>query len=208
MKRTFIQIIVLFTAVVFLSSCISLGTKITLNDEGGGTIELDYTVSPMVMNLGSMGEDDQFSPLPVSEEDFLVTAATVPGIIVDDVSSREDEKGVHISAVVNFESTNALSQFFSLPDESPGIIITADEETTILRYVVFENPEEPIPEESMEMINAFFSGDILSFEITPPTRVLEVNIGEISGNGRTASFSVSIPELFSGEEDVVWEVRW
>ena len=208
MKGNTGKLIILLIAVIFLSSCLSVGTKITLNEEGGGTIELDYTVSPLIMNLGSLGEDDNFSPLPVSEEDFIMTAATIPGMTVENVESREDEEGVHIAAVLNFESTSALSGFFALPEESPGIIITTGENTTAFRYVVFQKPETAISEESMEMINAFFGDDLLTFEITPPAPIIDVNMGEISGNGRTALFSVSISELFMQEEEVVWEVRW
>lgn len=208
MKGNTGKLIILLIAVIFLSSCLSVGTKITLNEEGGGTIELDYTVSPLIMNLGSLGEDDNFSPLPVSEEDFIMTAATIPGMTVENVESREDEEGVHISAVLNFESTSALSGFFALPEESPGIIITVGDNTTTFRYVVFQKPETAISEESMEMINAFFGDDLLTFEITPPAPIIDVNMGEIGGNGRTALFSVSISELFMREEEVVWEVRW
>ncbi len=197
-------------AVVFLlcfCSCIDTETSIEMEEGGGGNITMVYSVSKLVMDLGQLDDEDPFSPLPLSEEDFLATAAMVPGLEVRSVRVQEDEKNVTVEAQCVFDSVEDLSAFLS-PDRENDPSLGEENGEFVFRYTLFSAGEEEISPESMNMIESFFADDEILLVMQTPEEIVSANRGNISNNGRQVSYSVSIPEIFTQNEDIVWEVRW
>ncbi len=187
-----------------LTSCIAIETSIQIDEDGSGTAAVSYSVSKLVMELGQLGDDDSFSPLPVSEADFLATAAMIPGMEVRSVSTREDETAVYIESEFGFASTEALSAFFS-PGTDHGPSLTREGDETVFRYTLFTAAEE-ISVKSMKMVESFFAEDEIILRLRAPSDITSVSIGRVEGN--TAVYSAAIPDIFSENEDILWEVRW
>lgn len=200
-------IVKLVAAVVLfagLTSCIDIETDIQINDEEDGSITLNYSVSKLIMELGQLDEDDPFSPLPVSESDFIASAAMVPGMEVESVSVDEDEKAVYITSECSFSSVEALSAFFS-PDRENDPSLTQEGGETVFRYTLYSAAEE-ISADSMRMIESFFADDGIVIRLEAPSDITSVSAGSIDNN--TAEFTTTILEVFRTNEDIVWEVRW
>ncbi len=200
--------VLLFTLTFFvLSGCLTLDTAITFEEDNSGRVELNYTVSSMVMNLGKLGEEDSFVPLPISENDFIAAARIVEGLDLVSIRTDEDESGVHVEAVMEFDGIEALSAFL-FPGEEGSLTLSPAGEASRLRYLIFTPPGEPVPDRSMEMIRTFFAEDSLSFTVTAPRAITGVNRGDVLENGVSTSLNISIPELYESGEEIVWEIQW
>jgi len=207
MKRKKFLLLLPLGFVIFLTSCIDIETSITLQEDGSGTVTMSYFISKMVMELGRLDEEDPFVPLPVSGADFTATAAIVPGLELISVKENEDAKDNYIEAELEFDSIEALSSFLS-PDREGDPAVTVEGGSTIFRYTLFMATEEDINQQSMDLIESFFTEDAVSLTIEAPARITSVSHGEITGNGEKAEYSITIAEIFQRNEDIIWEVRW
>lgn len=206
-RRIVISVAILSVLTGFLSvSCIDSDARITVNADGSGTVDLNYTVSPLVMNLGKLGEDDPVVPLPVSQEDFIRTARGIAGLELGNYSTREDEDGINITAQLDFLSPEALNEFIAT--EEGEFSLTEADGTTRLRYVIYDAPEVELSEEGMNLARDFFSDSILRFTLETPADVLNSSLGTVSGDRRTVTVELNTAELVIDNTDVIWEVSW
>ena len=206
-RRIVISVVVLSIVMGFLTlSCIDSDARIGVNADGSGTVALTYTVSPLVMNLGSLDEDDPVLPLPVSEEDFIRTVAAIPGLELGDYTTREDEDGVTITAELSFQSAGALNEFIGT--EAGEFSLTGIEGSDRLRYVIYEAVEDGIAEESVTLARDFFSDSFLRFTVDTPADIRSANSGTISDNRRSITLELNTADLIVDNRDVIWEVTW
>ena len=187
-------------------SCIDSDARIGVNDDGSGSVELTYTISPLVMNLGTLDEDDPVLPLPVSQNDFVRTVAGIPGLELGDYSTREDEDGIHITAELTFGTTEALNAFLGTGEGE--FSLTREDGVDRFRYVIYDAPDEEISEESVTLARDFFSQSSLRFDLDTPADVQSSTLGTISGNRRSIALELNTAELIIDNRDVIWEVTW
>ena len=202
MKKLYLLII----PILFLSSCLSVDTRITLNNDGSGEVMLQYEISQIALNIGMYDKNSSDLPLPVGLNDFQRTVNTIDGLelVPGTWSFSEDEDAIQISASMTFESLDALNRFYS-----PGAkMITLSEagENSIYTQVIHTAPEVETDEDSIEFADIFFSDYALSFVVTLPEDIKNVNIGDVSG--KTASYSISIPELVRAGEEIKLEITF
>lgn len=207
MKKIFMKFSTAALLLILLTSCIDIETTVTVEEDGSGTLLMEYSVSKLIMELGKLDEEDDFAPLPVSEADLLATAALSPGLEVRSVNVRENEKDVLINAEFVFSSVADMSRFFS-PDRENDPALSLEGDETVFRYTLFTAVEGEISEESMNMIDSFFSEDEIRLRLEAPEDISSVSIGTITGNGRVAEYAVTLPEIFQENADIIWEVRW
>ncbi|MFP4563276.1 MAG: hypothetical protein ACLFRY_08180 [Spirochaetia bacterium] len=206
-RRIVISVMFLSALTGLLSvSCIDSDTRIGINADGSGSVELTYTVSPLVMSLGALDEDNPVFPLPVSRDDFVRTASGISGLELGDYSSREDEDGVHITAELTFLTADALNEFIGT--EEGEFSLTGDAGLNRLRYVIYDAPDVEIAEESVTLARDFFSQSFLRFTLDTPAEVQSSTLGTISGNRRSITLELNTAELIIDNQDVIWEVTW
>ncbi|MBN1834501.1 MAG: hypothetical protein JW820_01560 [Spirochaetales bacterium] len=193
-------------ASLLLASCIGIESGLVLRADGSGTLILSYKISQYMKNI-DVGRDDERLPLPVSQEDFLRTVEGIEGLRLADLDQREDEENVYIRAILEFtrlEALNALS-----PDPGLGLSLTTAGGETVFRQTIAPagNPEE-LSEDSRALVEEFFSGYELAYRLTAPSAVLRHNLGELSEDGRSVSYNVTVPQLLQTPEPVILEVAW
>jgi hypothetical protein len=191
---------------VLLASCIGIESRLVLRGDGSGTLTLSYKVSQFMKNI-DVGREDKRLPLPVSEEEFRRTAEGIEGLRLIEVQQREDEENVNIRAVLEFDNLEALNKLS--PEPGLGLSLSSGSEGTVFRQLVAPagDPEE-LTEESLAMIEEFFAGYELSYRLTAPAPVKAHNLGELSPDGRSVAYNVTIPELLQATEPVILEVVW
>ncbi len=212
------KIMFLLGVAILLSSCIGIKSNVSFNRDGTGTINMEYRISKM---LTEMAEGEGDIPLPVSEEDMKTAVSGNPNLTLKKVSQREDEKDVYITSEIEFKE---VSEFTDL--ESFGQMPMSLEEKGgefVFKQRVSEGKSEAAPsgetkegesapEEmdaaSKEMMAAFFEGYELSFKVNAPTEITYHNLGELSANRRSVTYSIPLLEMDSLEEETVLEVRW
>lgn len=202
MTRWFILIL----TVVLLSSCIGIESEILLRQDGTGVLTLSYQISQFMKNIDAGREEKQI-PLPVNEEEFVRTAEGIEGLRLTDIDEREDEENVYIRAKLEFDSVDAVNALGRAGQI--GIGLENQGETNTFRQVIFAGQEgEEITEDSLEMIETFFQGYDLVYTITVPTPVQSHSLGDLSADGRTVTYTITVPEILKRSQPLVLEVVW
>ena len=202
MTRWFIVIL----TVVLLSSCIGIKSEILLRQDGTGVLTLSYKISQFMKNIDAGREEKQL-PLPVNEEEFVRTAEGIEGLRLTDIDEREDEENVYIRAELEFDSVDAVNALGRAGQI--GISLENQGNTNTFRQVIFAGQEgEEITEDSLEMIETFFQGYDLVYAITVPSQVKSHSLGDLSADGRTVTYTITVPEILKASQPLVLEVDW
>ena len=204
MKRWFFCVPVIIVAL--LSSCIGIESDIRIRQDGSGVLTLSYTVSQFIKNIDA-GRSEKQLPLPVNEEEFRRSAESIEGLRLTDLKEREDEENIYIQAELEFDSVEAVN---ALGREGQlGITLETQGGTTTFSQLIYEGQQgEEIGEDSLEMIQTFFEGYELVYSVTVPAEVRDHTLGELSPDGRTVTYSVTVPEILTSSEPLVLQVIW
>lgn len=206
MKSRLVLPLCALAMITYLSSCIGIESRIDLRADGTGTLTLSYRVSQFMKNI-DVGREDKRLPLPVSAEDFRRTAAGIEGLRLATVEQREDEQDVHIRAVLEFDDLEALNALG--PESGLGLSFARSGEDRVLRQQIAPAAEpEMIPESSFRMVEEFFAGYELVYTISAPGAIKRHTLGELSEDGRSVIYTVTVPQLLRAVEPVVLEVVW
>ena len=204
MTRWFFCIVVVI--VVLLSSCIGIESDLRIRQDGSGVLTLSYTVSQFIKNIDA-GRSEKQLPLPVNEEEFRRSAERIEGLRLTDLEEREDEENVYIRAELEFdnvEAVNALGREGQL-----GITLETQGGTTTFRQLIYEGQQgEEVTEESLKMIETFFEGYELVYSVTVPAQVRDHTLGVLAPDGRTVTYTTTVPDILRTSEPLVLEVVW
>ena len=205
-KRRIVLLLVALGLSALFTSCIGIESRLVLRSDGSGTLVLSYKVSQFMKNI-DVGREDKRLPLPLSEEDFRRTVDGIEGLRLADLQQREDEENVHIRAQLEFDSLNALNGLSREP--GLGLSLAAAGEGTVFRQVISPGTEpEELSEDSLAMIEEFFAGYELAYRVTAPAPVKRHSLGELSADGLSVSYNVTVPQLLQAAEPVILEVVW
>jgi hypothetical protein len=81
--------------------------------------------------------------------------------------------------------------------------------TTTFRQLIYQGQQgEEITEDSLEMIGTFFDGYDLVYSVTAPAEVRSHSLGVLATNGRTVTYTATVPEILKNPEPIVLEVVW
>jgi hypothetical protein len=193
-------------AVVLLSSCIGIDSQITLQNDGSGTMLLNYRISQLMKNL-DVAKSDWHLPLPVSREDFQRTVDSISGLKLLSLTQREDERDVLIDARLAFTGVQAIN---SLGREGQIELSFSNEgDLHVFRQQIYRGRGlEEISPESLQMIQTFFEGYELSYRVTAPAAIKRHSLGELSEDQRSVSYKTSVADLLKSGEKQVLVVAW
>ena len=193
-------------AALLLSSCIGIESEIRIRQDGSGVLRLSYTVSQYIKNIDA-GRSEKQLPLPVNEEDFRRSAESIEGLRLNNLEEREDEDNVYIQAELEFDNVEAVNALGK--DGQIGITLETQGGTTTFRQLIYEAQQgQEITEESLEMIETFFEGYELVYKVTAPDEVRDHTLGELGSDGRTVTYTITVPEILKSTEPLVLEVVW
>jgi len=191
---------------LLLSSCIGIESEIRIRQDGSGVLTLSYTVSQFIKNIDA-GRSEKQLPLPVNEEDFRRSAESIEGLRLTNLEEREDEENIYIQAELEFDNVEAVNALGR--DGQIGITLETQGGTTTFRQLIYEGQQgEEITEESLEMIETFFEGYELVYAVTVPAEVRDHTLGELGPDGRTVTYTITVPEILKTSEPLVLEVTW
>ena len=97
--------------ILLFSSCFGVNADIVLNQNGSGTIALEYLVSKSLDSLGRLDGNERWNTIPVGKADFERTLERLPEMRLLSFSSKEDGKNLVISAKMEFSSISGLLAF-------------------------------------------------------------------------------------------------
>src|SRR5271157_4603801 len=111
------KIVILCTASVFIMSCVGIDSKVTIREDGSGTLLLSYRVSQLVSDLGTTTSEKGIVPLPLEKVDFERSLQATQGKVrLTRFERSENEKDISIRAELSFDSLDALAQVGAFHD--------------------------------------------------------------------------------------------
>jgi len=194
-------------AAAFLTSCIGIDSRLTIRDNGSGTLTLIYRVSQLVVNLGSPIDGKNVVPLPLSRADFDRSLEGAAGKVrLTQFDRSEDQNDVTIRAELAFDSLDALAQLDAF--RGADIHAAVDGDTYTFSQLIAKAPREPITDDSLRMVDAFFGGYDLAFRVEAPRPVKSNSLGTLSDDKRTLTYKTTIEDLVRTKNDVVLSMSW
>jgi hypothetical protein len=201
------KIALLCVASLFLLSCVGIDSRLTVRDNGSGTLVLTYRVAQLIADLGVSGSDRGAIPLPLSQSDFERSLESSKGKVrLTRFSRSEDEKDVRISAELSFDSLDALSQVDAFRGQDLTVGTSGSSHT--FSELIARAPGRPITEDSLRMIDAFFSGYDLTFRVEAPQAIKENSLGTLSEDKRVLTYTTSIMDVVRAKSDVILSFTW
>lgn len=196
----------LLGAIVLLSSCVGIESRLSFRQDGSGTLTLSYKISQFMKNIDA-GRDQKTLPLPVSREDFERAAFGIPGLRLGSVEQREDEQNVYIRAMLAFDGPEALNEFSRRG--GMGLTVSRRDGGFVCRQeITAARDEADISADSLAMIDTFFGDYELAYTVLAPATIRSHSLGVLEEEGRGVSYRASIPELLRSTQAQVLEVAW
>jgi len=194
-------------AAVLLSSCVGVGSRLTIHQDGSGTLALTYRVSQLVVNLGNPVDGKGVIPLPLTKADFERSVASSQGMVrLTSFDRSEDQKDVTIRVELAFDSLEALAKLDAF--QSAQIRLSSDGGGHSFSQLIAKAPREPITEDSLRMVDAFFGDYDLAFTIEVPQPVKTNTLGTLSQDRRVLTYKTSVKDLVRTKSDVVLSMSW
>ncbi|MGM0673203.1 MAG: hypothetical protein ACQETQ_00770 [Spirochaetota bacterium] len=198
--------------VLGLSGCIDLETHIELNEDQSGRLTVSYAIDTELWELGVFDEESSVRAVPVSRKDFDRSARRVEGIELVSYSrstgsGSSGDEVTEVEAVLRFSDLEALNELYA-PGQS---LISISEDGGERVYTQKLLPDQMQRVEDEELLESYFDGYEVSFEVETPESAVSTNLGELLERDRGAGVSFALTELLAaegGEDAFEWVIRY
>ena len=96
---------------VLFCSCFGVKADITLNQNGSGSLTLEYHISKSLDSLGKFDGNERWNTIPVGKADFERTIDRLPDMKLISFSSKENNKDLVITVKMEFLNIESLLSF-------------------------------------------------------------------------------------------------
>ena len=205
-----------------LSSCIGVVMDITLNQDGSGTIAIEYSVWRSLDSLGKLDGNERWNTVPVGRADFMRTMDRIPEMKLLSFSSKETETDFIVNAKMEFANPNVLMAFLDAGGRRSSFTGDARSGSLVLTLAEDKNLSQGNGNnDSLDELIAVISGQYkvqmsMSF---PNEGSLEITNGrglslsglpesEINKAGKKVSFTLPLYTVLSSTNGLNAEFRW
>ncbi len=197
-----VKIILSISALLIISSCLTLKTNMEINNDGSGLASFSYSVSTLASDLGEIDFENLAIPFPIMRADYDIAAQKTDGIQIIRYNLTDDGSRYSIESEIAFDSLESFSVFsgtlFSL--ESSG-------NNKILTVTVYDGSgDEEVSGKALSMVRDSFPEDYFSFSIEIPGDIIQVEGATFTGS--SVSFSISVEDLLSKTDVVQFSVEY
>jgi hypothetical protein len=201
------KILTLCIVSVFLISCVGIDSTMTVKGDGSGTLLLNYRVSQLVADLGATTSEKGIVPLPLARVDFERSLQAAQGKVrLTRFERTENEKDISIRVELSFDSIDALAKVDAFHDAE--LKLATDGQRHTFSQLIAHAPAQPVTDDSLRMIDAFFDGYGLTFVIEAPQPIQEFTLGTLSSDKRVLTYTTSIKDLVRTRSDLVLSAGW
>jgi hypothetical protein len=201
------KIAALCCAALFMISCVGIDSRLSIRDNGTGTLSLTYRVSQSVAQLGLSTSGKAVIPLPVTRSDFERSLAPLNGKVrMTKFSRSENEKDITIAAEISFDSLEALAQVDAFRDAD--LKTSTDGPRRTLTQVIGRAMPTPLTDESRRLADALFAGYDLSFIVDTPRPIQNASLGTLSSDKKTLTYTTTVKDVLAAKTDMVLSLSW
>lgn len=222
MKKSLWKSAIILIGILILASCMGAESKIKIKNDGSGNILFTYRISQMLLNMGeSEGEESETEseseeksnsdvPLPITKEDFEKEVEGIEGLTLIDVTQTETEQDLIITAELEFDDVEILSQSEAFA-EWPVTFEKVDD-TYVFTQVLSEgtggDSDAAMDEETIQMVESMFAGYEFVFSVEAPSPIKEYQLGELSPDKKTLTYTIPIADMMRIKEKLEFVVKW
>jgi hypothetical protein len=201
------KIAVLCSAVVLLSSCIGIDSRMSIRDDGSGTLALTYRISRLISELGVASTGKAAIPLPVSRSDFERSLAGTHGTVrLTRFDRSDDDKDITVHADLAFDSVADLANVEAFQDAQLRWSVQGSRH--LFSQLIVRAPRQPLSDDSRRMLEALFEGYNLSFVIEAPRPISGATLGTLSADKRTLTYTTSVKDALMSGKDLALSAQW
>jgi len=197
--------------VMLLSSCFGLSMDIALDQNGSGTLSLEYRISKSLDNLGKLDGNERWNTIPVGQADFERTLARIPDMKLLSFSSREEQKDAVISAKMSFSSIKGLFAYLDTAGKHSSFSGDAGSGRIILNLSEGASDINPNLLKLIEDISASYKVKISMRFPGEGSLVVLDNTGkslEAQKQSKTVSCSFPLYDVLSSAKGLNVELKW
>jgi len=213
------QYIFLAIVLFLLTSCFGIRADIVLNQNGSGTISLEYRISKALDSLGRLDGNERWNTIPVGRADFERTISRLPDMRLLSFSSSEDPTDLIISLRMEFGSMEGLLAFLDATGQSSSFRGNSVQGT--LNLTLSEGREGSNPDLD-SLFAQITQGYSVSFGLTVPGNAnlsilnrsggtLPANtygINEYINQGRRVYASFTLYDIITSTNGIVLNFNW
>ena len=193
-------------AAVALSGCIGIETRVTIDNDGSGQLDLVYTVSRVASEL----RDDGGSalPFPVNETDFREAVANVDGLRLRQYRQQRTSDHILITAGIDFDTVDAIAELGSFAEMAASLTQEGDRTTYRQALGSGQGQQGPLSDEAQQMVDALFGEYQVVFTVAAPADIVASSGGVLSDDRRSLVFSMALTEWVADDASRVLEASW
>jgi hypothetical protein len=197
----------LCTAAVLLTSCIGIDSRLSIREDGSGTLALTYHVSQLVADVGLSETGTSAVPLPLTRADFDHSLEASGGKVrITKFDRSEDEKDITIKVELAFDSFDALAHLDAFRDANLSLTTSSGHST--FSQLIAKPPAEPLNQESQQMLDALFSDYSLSFVVEAPKPIQSSTLGTLSADKKTLTYKATVKDVVTTGSDLLLTASW
>jgi len=187
---------------LLLASCIGMDANARIAASGAVELSITYTVSTAVDELGKLGANAAYLPLPVGRDD-LELAATRAGGQLRSWSRKDGGESFVVAASLAFPTVAA---FVSFLDPEGELAVYGESGGTSTLSLTLSGGLSPADPDLVEFVRVAFADYSVNIEFELP-RVPRTARGFIL-SGRKASFSMKAADLYASSIPTTASVSW
>ena len=193
----------LILALSFLfASCIGIDAKARIAANGAVDLSLAYTVSTAVDELGKLGANAAYLPLPVGRDD-LELAATRAGGQLRSWARKDGGDSFVVTAALAFPTAAAFASFL---DPKGELAVYGESGGSSTLSLTLSRGLPPANQDLVEFVRVAFADYTVNVELELP-RSPRTARGFIL-SGRKASFSIKSSDLYASAVPTTASVSW
>lgn len=185
-----------------LASCIGVSSDARIASDGSVRLELIYTVASAVSELGRLGENAAYLPLPVGRDELELAARRAGGTLASWSRSDASDR-LTVRASLSFPNAAGLASFFDPAGEKAAFLEAAGRRTLSLALGGDSPSAAP---ELVEFVRIAFGDYEIALRFELPSAVLASEGFAVSG--RSASFAAKAADLFAASSPRRLSLSW
>ena len=189
-------------ALLTFSSCVGIDAEARIDTEGSVDLTLRYEVSIAVDQIGKLGANERYLPLPIGQNDMILAVSRSGGELQS--WSREDKNDRFVvNARISFPDTSAFAAFLDPSGRSVSFTETSTDRSLSIQLT---DGRVPADQELARFIQTAFSDYNTSISLILP-RVPSTATNFVL-DGSQASFTMSSSALYTSATPVNLVVEW
>ena len=193
--------LVISTGFLF-TSCLGIDTNVRISAEGNVDLALRYEVSIVVDQIGKLGANEKYLPLPVGRDDLLLAVSRAGGELL--TWERQDSSDrFTIDTTIRFPELTAFAAFL---DPSGQVVSYSENGNLHTLTMQLSNGLTPADEELTRFIETVFSDYQTSLTFTLPAK--PITTSNLTVTDLQASFSMPSAQLYTSVTPIELVLEW